>query len=82
MRSLQAEACATLLALTLCGQQVGRNVAPGAGGTATFQTGTQLVIETVVVKDKAGKAVEGLTAKDFTVTEDGVPQARRLRSVR
>src|SRR5882762_6073335 len=42
--------------------------------TATFQTSTQLVIQTVNVKDKSGKAIEGLTAKDFTVTEDGVPQ--------
>src|ERR1700736_262136 len=42
--------------------------------TATFQTSTQLVIQTVNVKDKNGKPIEGLTAKDFTVTEDGVPQ--------
>src|SRR5882724_8058098 len=41
---------------------------------ATFQTSTQLVIQTVNVKDKNGKAIEGLTAKDFTITEDGVPQ--------
>ncbi len=41
---------------------------------ATFQTSTHLVIQTVNVKDKNGKAIEGLTAKDFTVTEDGVPQ--------
>ena len=35
---------------------------------------TQLVVETVGVKDKKGNPIEGLTAKDFTVTEDGVPQ--------
>src|SRR5262249_48646194 len=40
----------------------------------TFKTSTQLVVEAVVVKDKSGKPIEGLTAKDFTVTEDGVPQ--------
>ena len=28
----------------------------------------------MVVKDKDGKNIEGLTAKDFTVTEDNVPQ--------
>jgi VWFA-related protein len=39
-----------------------------------IQVKTELVVETVVVKDKDGKAVEGLTEKDFTVTEDNVPQ--------
>jgi VWFA-related protein len=48
------------------------------GQTATFTTGTQLVVETVVVTDKKGSAVEGLTAKDFTVTENGVPQTIRF----
>jgi VWFA-related protein len=45
-----------------------------ANGTVKFQANTQLVIETVSVKDRSGKPVEGLTAKDFTVTEDGVAQ--------
>ena len=40
-----------------------------------FKSSTQLVVETVVVKDKSGKHIEGLTAKDFTITEDGAPQA-------
>ena len=35
---------------------------------------SQLVIETVVVKDKKNDFVQGLTSRDFTVTEDGVPQ--------
>ncbi len=35
---------------------------------------TNLVIEAVNVKDKQGKPIKGLTAKDFTITEDGVPQ--------
>ena len=43
-------------------------------GAATFTAGTQMVVETVVVKDKSGDAIQGLTAKDFTVTEDGARQ--------
>ncbi|MFI4980933.1 MAG: VWA domain-containing protein, partial [Nevskiales bacterium] len=48
---------------------------PAGEPTVKFQSSTQLVVETVVVKDKGGKPVEGLGAKDFTITEDGVPQA-------
>jgi VWFA-related protein len=43
-------------------------------GAATFTSSTQLVIETVTVKDKSGKTIDNLTAKDFTITEDNVPQ--------
>ncbi|HEY1305418.1 MAG TPA: VWA domain-containing protein [Vicinamibacterales bacterium] len=41
---------------------------------ATFRTTTRLIVQTVTVKDKDGKPIEGLTAKDFTITEDGMPQ--------
>ena len=40
-----------------------------------FKTTAQLVVETVTVKDKNGKAIEGLTKNDFAVTEDNVPQS-------
>ena len=40
----------------------------------TFRSGTRLVVQTVTVKDKDGRAIEGLTAKDFVITEDGEPQ--------
>jgi VWFA-related protein len=48
------------------------NAAPD--GTAKFQASAQLVVETVTVTDKSGKPIEGLTAKDFTITEDNQPQ--------
>jgi VWFA-related protein len=59
-------------------QQVGQNAASPSGAAATFQSNTQLVIETVSVKGKDGKPIENLSAKDFTVTEDGVPQTIRF----
>src|SRR5579883_677694 len=66
-----------LVAFTAAAQQIGQNTA-GANGTATFSASTQLVVETVTVKVKSGKPVEGLTAKDFTITEDGMPQTIRF----
>jgi VWFA-related protein len=45
-----------------------------AQGPVKITVNTQLVVETVSVTDKSGKPVEGLTAKDFVVTEDGVAQ--------
>ena len=67
-----------LSALTAPAQQIGQNAPPGGSAAATFTAGTQLVMETVVVKDKDGNPVSGLTAKDFTVTENGVPQTIRF----
>jgi len=41
---------------------------------ATFRASTLLIVQNVTVKDKKGVPVQGLTAKDFIVTEDGVTQ--------
>jgi len=67
-----------LFAIHAAGAQVvGQNASPDQPQTFTMSVRSQLVVETVTVTDKQGKPVEGLTAKDFTVTEDGVPQKLR-----
>jgi VWFA-related protein len=59
-------------------QVIGQNSQPGGNDTMTISVTSQLVIETVVVKDKKGNPISGLTAKDFTITEDGVPQTIKI----
>ncbi len=71
MRRFTATFLSMLLAASA--QQIGQN-ASSPSNAATFQTSTQLVVETVSVKDRSGKPVEHLTAKDFVITEDGAPQ--------
>ena len=52
--------CATFLLLLLAAasQQVGENTTARSTGAATFQPSTQLVVETVSVKDKNGTPVD------------------------
>ncbi|PWU00154.1 MAG: VWA domain-containing protein [Terriglobia bacterium] len=69
---------ALLFVLGMRAQQIGQNAPPLGAGTTTFQAGTQLVVEAVTVKDKSGNTIEGLTAGDFTVNEDGTPQVIRF----
>ena len=77
MRALAA--ILLLSTLTAAAQQTGQNAAqPQADNAYTISVTTKLVIETVVVKDKRGNPVDGLTANDFTVTENGVPQTIRF----
>jgi VWFA-related protein len=47
---------------------------PSPSGVATLRAGTQLVVVDVVVTDKNQKPVHGLTASDFTLTEENLPQ--------
>jgi VWFA-related protein len=54
-------------------QLTGQNKPATGSDAPTIHVTSRLIIETVVVKDKKGGAINGLTAKDFTVTEDGVP---------
>jgi VWFA-related protein len=62
----------------LSAQQIGENKRAGADTAVTFTSNSQLVVETVTVKDKSGKTIDNLTANDFTVTEDGMPQTIKL----
>ena len=76
MRSVTA--AVLLWTLAAPAQQAGQNAPPADNRTFNIAVSTQLVVETVVVKDKKGNNIEGLTAKDFTVTEDSVPQTVRF----
>ena len=43
-----------------------------------IKVSTRLVLENVVVRDEDGNLLEGLTASDFALTEDGIPQILRI----
>jgi VWFA-related protein len=53
-----------------------RTASPGAqtAPAPSFRSGTELVLVNVVVRDKAGAIVRGLTKDDFSIAEDGRPQ--------
>jgi VWFA-related protein len=64
-----------LICATVCnGQTIGTNTTPGSAANHPLTANSQIVAETVVVKDKKGNFVSGLAEKDFSVAEDGVPQ--------
>jgi VWFA-related protein len=65
----------TTLVLALSAQQNGNVTGSNKdGGVTTFTSNVNVVIETVTVRDKSGKVIPNLTAKDFTLTEDNTPQ--------
>jgi VWFA-related protein len=79
-RSSSLVACAGLVLATpaLFAQQIGSNASQSDNGTYKLSVTSQLVVETVVAKDKQGHFIGGLSAKDFTITEDGVAQKIRF----
>jgi len=75
MRTLRGlTAVSVFIAPLLLGQTTPQQPPQQAQQPFTIKVQTQLVVETVTVKDKDGKSVDDLTAKDFAITEDGVPQ--------
>jgi len=50
---------------------VGLAAAPAGAGQAVFSTQTSLVNVAVTVEDAHGRPIDGLTPRDFVVTEDG-----------
>ena len=58
-------------------QTIGQNKDPNATQSYTLSVHSQLVVEAVTVKDRQGHFVDGLTAADFTLTEDGIEQKIR-----
>jgi VWFA-related protein len=77
MRSQLALLIVTVTVLATA-QQIGQNKPADGSQPYTVSVKSQLVVETVVAKDKQGNFIQGLTAKDFTLTEDGVPQTIRF----
>ena len=74
MRKLAALLLAVTFAASSIAQQIGQNRSPDSQDNFTMSVKVQLVVEAVVVKDKQGNPVHGLTAKDFSITEDNVTQ--------
>ena len=74
-RRLLSMACVTMYVVAVyVVSGFSRTFSLAAQQQPVFRTETRLIIETVTVKDREGRAVEGLTAKDFAITEDGEPQ--------
>ena len=60
-----------LLLLALVASGATQEPAAATQDPPVFRAGTNLVVQTVRVTDGDGTPIEGLTARDFIVTEDG-----------
>lgn len=78
MRRLLTTTLVWLLVTQINAQQASQATPPQNHAEFKLRFNSQLVVETVVVTDKQGNSIEGLTAKDFTISEDGIPQSIRF----
>lgn len=69
---------ALALPASAAAQTIGRNGSDDNEKAPTLSVYSQLVTQTVTVRDKFGNPVTGLSAHDFTLTEDGVTQKIRF----
>ena len=72
-RSLLIIGAATLLAVSLRGQQQPAPDAPPSGEVFRFRSGVELINVTATVSDQNGRFVPGLRKEDFIVYEDDQP---------
>jgi VWFA-related protein len=71
--SLRSSRALRFLPIVILMTAVPRAQAPAQPATV-FRSGTELVLVNVVVRDKSGAVVRGLTRDDFVVSEDDRPQ--------
>jgi VWFA-related protein len=67
--------CIVLLAATVCAPDLTVQAQTPRAPSATFRAATELVVVSVVARDRNGRVVRDLTRDDFTITEDGRTQA-------
>ena len=78
--SLSMPAFLLIASATLCtaqSSQPAQTAKPAPVTAETLHAGTQLVIVDVVVEDRAGHAIHGLTPENFVLTEQKKPQTIR-----
>ena len=65
--------CCAIIGFVLSSSLGGQQAAPAAQ-PPVFRSGVNLVLVDVVVRDRSGAVVRGLTANDFELLENGVRQ--------
>ena len=73
MRRLASSTIAIALTLSTSSLRA-QNQTASAASRPLFRSGTELVLVNVVVRDRTGAVVRGLTENDFSITEDDRPQ--------